>query len=167
MATTPAQNSHNKDIFLGDIIYPTSSVNVVNQGDIVMNDATLNSGNGGLRAVATQADMATFAGIAKQSSVLNSLGDLLPTVAVAFKNIFNLKTTAADVYKHGSKVFFNETADAQTVTVSTNAGARTVAVGYVVLPNENLLAGNLTVTGASGVTIPVAILANFPAASLA
>ncbi|MGH7745427.1 MAG: hypothetical protein ACREQ5_11635 [Candidatus Dormibacteria bacterium] len=166
MATVSA-NTHSQDIYLGTLVYATDATGVkpVNQGDIAVWDATLNGGNGAVRAAAAQADMAAYAGAATQSSFLNSLKEIEPTVAVAFKNVYMFKTTAAEVYKTGTKVFFLETADAQTITSSTNAGARTVAVGYVVLPNESLVAGS--VTGAAGVSVPVAVTANFPVASLA
>lgn len=168
MATVSA-NTHNKNIHDGDLLYPTdrSGVKVVNQGDIVMFDSTLNSANGGIRSALIQADMATYAGVALQNSQLNSLGDVLTTIMVAFKNVFMFKTTAAETYKHGDKVFLNETLDSQTIVKSTNTGARTVAVGFVVLPNENIMAGVLTITGATGTSIPVAVTANFPVASLA
>lgn len=171
------QNPANKDIFDGSLIYATDSsgVNVVNQGDVVVFDPALNSGNGGIRSAAVQADLVLagggYAGVALQQSFVQSLGDKLATIEVAFKNVLNFNTTAAEVYKHGQPVYFNETGVAggiyNQVTNSTNAGARTVKVGYVILPNEQIMSGNLTVTGASGTTISVAIVATFPAASLA
>ncbi len=165
-------NTHDKDIFDGHLIYATdqSGVKVANQGDIVMFDATLNGGLGGVRAVVPatgQGEMATYIGIAGQNSILNSLNDVLLTIDVNFKNVFKMKTTAADVYKHLTPVYWNETADAQTVIVSSNTGARTVKVGYVILPNEFLMNGTLSITGAAGITVPVAIVATSPVASLA
>ncbi len=142
------------------------------QGQIAVWDSTLNSGNGGIRPAATQADMADFVGIAEQNSILNSLGDQEPTVRVGFQGVYFMNTTAAEVYKFGTKVFFNETV-AQVVgaygqiTLGNNAGARTVPVGYVILPNQSMLAGITTITGAAGVTVPVAIVTNWPAAGLA
>jgi hypothetical protein len=140
----------------------------VYQGQISVWDATLNGGNGGVRAASTQADMATFIGIAEQNSILNSLLEQLPTVRVGVKNVYYLNTTAGEVYKYGTKVFFNETvAGALQITSGTNSGARTVAVGYVVLPNQTMLAGITSVTGAAGVTIPVAIVGVWPVAGIA
>jgi hypothetical protein len=167
-----SQNTHNKDIFDGTLVFATdqSGVHGVNQGDIAVFDSTLNSSKGGVRAVVPatgQGEMAHYVGIATQNSVLNSLNDVLLTVVIAFKNVFNLKTTASDVYTHLLPVYWNETADAQTVTVSTNSGARTIPVGYVVIPQEYLMNGNLSITGAAGILIPVAIVAHQPVASLA
>jgi hypothetical protein len=169
MSTAGAQNTHNKDIDDGTLIYAPdqTGTNVVNQGDIVVFDATLNGAAGGARTAASQADLAKYIGVATQNSILNSLNDILLTLEVAFKNVFNFKTTAGDVYTHLAPVYFNETADAQTVTVSTNSGARTVKIGYVVLPNEFIMNGTLSVTGAAGVTIPIAIVATYPVVGLA
>jgi len=148
------------------------------QGQLVVWDATLNGGNGGVRPAAAQADLANFVGVAEQNSQLNSLGDILPTVCVGFQGVYYFNTTAAEVYKFGTKVFYNETvpqivptlpAQVQPaqVTSSTNAGARTVAVGFVILPNEKLLAGISSITGAAGLQVPVAVVANWPTAGLA
>jgi hypothetical protein len=140
----------------------------VYQGQIAVWDATLNGGNGGVRAASTQADIANFIGVAEQNSILNSLLEQLPTVRVGFQGVYYLNTTAAEVYKYGTKVFFNESiAGALQVTSNTNAGARTIAVGYVILPNQTMLAGITTVTGAAGVQIPVAIIGQWPVVGLA
>lgn len=164
-----SQNTHNRDIFDGVLLYAPdqSGTNVVNQGDIVMFDSSLNSSKGGVRSVASQADMAEYIGCALENSILNSLNDVLLTLNVGFKNIYNFKTTAGETYTHLQKVFFNETADAQTITNGTNSGARTVAVGYIVLPQELIMNGNLSVLGAAGVSIPVAVVATYPVVGLA
>lgn len=167
-----SQNTHNKDIFDGTLVCATdqTGVKVVNQGDVVTFDKTLNSSQGGVRTITAQADMASggnvgFLGVAMANSILNSLNDVLLTIEVGFKNVFNFKTTSGETYYHLTKVYSAvDVADAQTVTTSTNSGGRTVPVGYVVLPNEYIMNGVLSVTGAAGVLIPVAITPNIPAA---
>lgn len=168
--STASTNTFNHRIDDGKIEYvpDLGGTNPTYQGQVVTFDSSLNSGNGGIRPATAQADMAHFAGIADQNSVLNSLNEQLPTVRVGFKNVYMLNTTAAETYKHGTKVYLNETvADSMTVTTSTNTGARTVAVGYVLLPNESLRTGITSITGAAGVQIPVAIVANYPVAGIA
>jgi len=173
-------NNFSHQIHDGKLLYVPDLTGTVPifQGQIAVFDATLNGGNGGIRPAASQADMTTFVGIAEQNSILNSLGDQLPTVRVGFKNIYFMNTTAAEVYKFGTVVFFNEAVPqvvgilpANTpygqVTASTNAGARTHAVGYVILPNQTMLAGITSVTGAVNVQIPVAVVAQFPVPGLA
>jgi hypothetical protein len=167
-----SQNTHNKDIYDGTLIFATdqSGVSGVNQGDITVFDSTLNSSKGGARAVVPatgQSEMAHYIGISRQNSVLNSLNDVLLTVDVAFKNVYNLKTTAGETYLHLQPVYWNETADAQTITNNTNSGARTVVVGYIILPQEFVMNGTLSIVGAAGILIPVAIVAHTPVASLA
>ena len=172
------QNPANKDIFDGTMIYATDStgVQIVNQGDIVVFDASLNAGNGGIRSAVVQADLVLagggYAGIAMQQSFVQSLGDKLSTIEIGFKCVWNFVSTPGETYKHGMPVFFNETGVGglginNQVTNSTNTGARTIKVGYVILPNEQLMSGNLTVLGATGTTISVAVVATFPAVSLA
>jgi hypothetical protein len=167
-----SQNTHSKDLFDGDALYATDQTGVsgVNQGDITVFDASLNSGAGGARAVVPatgQTEMAHYIGCSRQNSVLNSLNDLLLTVVVAFKNVYKFKTTAAETYHHLDAVYWNETADSQTIVKATNSGARTIIVGYVILPDELLLNGTLSITGAAGVNIPVAVVAHFPVSTLA
>lgn len=164
------QNTHAIDLHDGTIIHAPdqTGAHVCNQGNLGVFDTTLNSGLGGTRDVVTQADLAKFVGVALQNSILNSLNDVELTVEYAFKNVFKFKTTAGDVYTHLAPVYYNETAaDANTVTVSTNSGARTVIVGYVVLSGENIMNGILSVTGATNVQIQVAVRANYPVAALA
>lgn len=165
-----AGNSFVFEIADGHIICPPdlSGVKPITQGQVACWDTSLNSGNGGVRPATVQADLANYVGVAEQNSVLNSLNEQLPTVRIGVKNVYLFNTTAAETYKHGTKVYFNETAsDEMTITTNTNTGARTVAVGYVLLHNQDILAGNLSVTGAAGVQVPVAIVPNWPVASIA
>jgi hypothetical protein len=140
----------------------------IKQGQIAVFDATLNGALGGIRPVVTQADMAKYAGIADQNSILTSLNEKLPTVVCGFQNVYFMPTTAADVYTYGQKVFYNEVvADGQTITNGTNAGARTVPVGYIILPNESMMGGILSITGAAGLSIMVAVSGNYPVFGIA
>jgi DNA-binding XRE family transcriptional regulator len=165
-----SQNTHIRDIYDGTLVYAPdlTGTDVVNQGDIVVFDATLNGGLGGVRSAVAQADLAKYIGVATQNSVINSLNDKQTTIIVAFKNVFIFNTTAGDVYTHLAPVYFNETATgAQTVTVGTNSGARSVKVGYVVLPQELVMNGTLSITGAAGVVVQVAVAATYPIVGLA
>lgn len=138
------------------------------QGQIACWDATLNGGNGGIRAALTQADMAKYVGIAEQNSILNSLNEQLPTVRVGFKNVYRMNSTSAEVYKMGDPLYFNEAITGSlTVTSGTNAGARTKVVGYHILSNSTMLGGITTVTGSAGQEVLVAVVANWPIVGLA
>lgn len=167
MATTPS----NTDVFqLGGEWpgVPISGTSAINQGDLLMWDTAGNAGNGGARVPASQADMATYLGTAGQTNPVTSIGGNINNTNVeANGKVVQFKTTPGETYKHFDKVFFNETLDAQTIVKSTNSGARTVAVGYVQLPENLVAAGITSLTGASGVTIPVVLTPNYPAASAA
>ena len=145
---------------------PIVAGTVINQGDLVMWDATLNAGNGAARTPVTQADMATFLGFAAQQSPVASIGDSYTYLEIFRGGIVRAKTTAAEVYKHFTKVFFNETLDVQTIVASTNTGARTVAVGYALMADQDMMNGITTKTGAAGVDIDVWITPNFPVATI-
>jgi hypothetical protein len=136
----------------------------INQGDVVMWDTTLNSGNGGLRVAASQADMATYMGVAGQQSPIASLGDQINNLQIFIGGVFRFHTTAAEVYKMFTKVFLSETADAQTIIA--NATGRTIAVGYVIIPQELVMKGVLTITGAAGIDVQVWLTPNFPVATI-
>lgn len=170
MALTLGVNTFSVNIFDGKMTYAPdlSGVKPIKQGQVACFDDTLNGGNGGIRPALIQADMAKYAGIADQNSILNSLKEQLPSVVCGFKNVYFMPTTAADTYKHGDPVFLNEVVgDGQTITSGSNSGARTVPVGYALIPNESLLGGILSITGAAGLSIWVAVFANFPVASIA
>ena len=157
-----SQNTHSRDISNGLLVYATdqTGVKVCNQGDIVCWKSTLNGSKGGVEQVALPADMSTYAGIATQNSILTSLNDVLYTVMVAFKNVFLLKTVAGDTLKHGDAVYLYDSGgtitDAQTIT-NTQPSDATVVVGYVVLPQEQIMNGVLSITGGTGTTAPIAI----------
>lgn len=138
----------------------------INQGDIVMWDTSLSSGNGGMRVAATQGDMATYLGAAMQMSPVASLGDQVNNLGIGRGGIFRFHTTSGETYKMFTKVFLNETIDAQTIVASTNTGARTVPVGYIILPQQQVMSGVLTLTGAAGVDVQVWITPNFPVATI-
>jgi hypothetical protein len=150
-------------ILAGVPIVPNQAIN---QGDMVMWDVALNAGNGGLRVVATQADMATYMGVASQASPMASLGDTYSSIEILRGDIVRMHTTAAEVYKQFAKVWFNETVDAQTIVLSTNAGARTIAAGYIIIPQQATMTGVTSITGAAGVDIQVWIAPNYPVATI-
>jgi hypothetical protein len=177
-----SQNTSRFDIYDGVLIYAPdlTGVKPCHQGDIVCFDGTLNSGAGGVRQAIVQADLVLnlqnpvlgYAGVAVQNSILNSLGDQLTTVEVGFKNIFNFYTTSGEIYTEGQPVYLNETVvatngNSQQITNNNNSGLRSVKIGYVHLPQDLVMAGTLSITGAANIFVPVAVIANFPAASLA
>jgi hypothetical protein len=138
----------------------------INQGDMVCWDSSLNSSNGGLRVVAAQADMATYMGVAMQQSPFASLGDVFNTIEVRRGGAVRFNTTAAETYKMFTKVFFSETVDAQTIVASTNSGARTVACGYIILPQQLTMSGATTLVGAAGVQVQVWLTPAFPVSTI-
>lgn len=122
----------------------------INGGDMVY----WVSGSAAIKAVGSDANAATFAGIAKDTSFLNITGTkkYLSQLEVLSGGVFSLKTTAAETYNHGTALYAG--ADAQTVT--TVAG--TNIIGYVWFRP-----GQTTVTGAAGVNIDVLIAPKYPA----
>lgn len=134
----------------------------INQGDFIMWDTTLNAGNGGLRTPATQGDMATYMGVSKQQSPIASLGDLINTIAIRNGGVVRVHTTPAETYTMFQKVFFNETIDVQTITSNTNSGARTLPVGYIILPQQLAMGGSTNLLGAAGIDIQVWLSPQYP-----
>ena len=125
--------------------YPTTKTGSVdfNQGDLVY------SNSGVATVCASDANAHTLIGIARLASPMDPTpyGDsVYPDYAeVDYGGVYWMKTTASETYVHSTSVSFG--ADAQTVT--TVAG--TYAVGVCYLPDGS------TVTGASGVKVPVRI----------
>lgn len=118
-----------------------------NQGDLLFWDGT----NHLAKPVTADADCATLLGCAKSPSAVSSSLDVSSApkekvVQAGFLGIYMMKTTAAQTYYTGTKLYVG--ADAQTIT--TVAG--TNAVGVAMLPY-----GQTSVTGASGVSIPVLV----------
>jgi hypothetical protein len=112
--------------------------------------------------------MGGYMGVFEGQNPVASLGDLLLNIQICFGGIIFFKTTVGDVYTQFAPVYYNETVDAQTVTVSTNSAARSIKVGYVVPGNSSLVAGaagtSWNITGASGVYVQVWIAPYFPLA---
>jgi hypothetical protein len=148
----------------GDIAgMPVVPGQVIYQGDVLCWDATLNSALGAVRSVTNQADMATYIGISEQQSPVASLGDTINNVNIYKQAKMKFYTNPGDVFKMWVPVYFLETAsNAQTVTTSTNSGARTVPVGYCVLTQQLVGAGVLSYTGVAGQFIHVVITPNYP-----
>lgn len=109
--------------------------------------------------MAAAADFATFMGVAEfqnpQSSPIDN------TVAgnvsgqrymglVRREGIFPFLTTASEVYTHGLAIKMGAT----NLTIALDGGANQI-IGYVNLPDGS------TVTGATGVTVPIEIKSNF------
>jgi hypothetical protein len=88
------------------------------------------------------------------------------SIEVRRGGIIRLFTTAAETYKMFTKVFFNETIDAQTIVAATNSGARTVAVGYAILPQQNTMSGATTLVGAANTQIQVWLTPAYPVATI-
>ena len=144
---------------------PIVATETINQGDLLVWDATLNAGNGAARTPVTQADMADYLGVSNGQNPVRSLNDTSNYIPMYNKGVMRFQTTAGEVYTHLQKVFFNETLSVQTITNGTNAGARTVAVGFVCLEPQLIMAGTTSLTGAAGVVVNVFITPTFPAAS--
>lgn len=161
MASTPS-NTFRFNTYDGRLAgIPIVPGQAINQGDLLMWDTSLNSGNGGARVPAAQADMNAagggYFGVSDNTDPVASLGDYLNNVNAIIGGVCVFKTTAGDTYKMFTKVFFNETVDAQTITSNTNAGARTIPVGYAIIKPELVMAGTLTLAGAAGVNILVSL----------
>lgn len=119
------------------------------QGDLVYMDTTAHI----LKPVLSDANAAALAGVALQPSAVSSNLDngTVPAqsvIQVGWACVASLKTTVAETYYTGTSVYAG--ADAQTVT--TVAG--TNKIGVVVLPS-----GVSSVTGATGVSVPLRVLA--------
>jgi hypothetical protein len=164
---TVSRNTDVKETFDASLAgIPIVPGQAINQGDFVMWDATLNAGNGGLRTPVTQGDMATYMGIAKQQSPIASLGDLINTMGIRLVGIVRAHTTPGETYTMFQKVFFNETIDVQTITNNTNSGARTVQVGFIILPQQLTMGGSTSLLGAAGIDIQVWISPAYPVVQL-
>ncbi len=137
---------------------------VINSGDIIIWDPALLSGNGGARTPTVQADIALanggFLGTSRQQSPVASLGDYLNNIDYTKQGAVRLHSTAAETYKMFTPVYWNEAVDVQTVTnVST---ARTL-IGYIRLPQQSVMQGVLSITGAANVDLQVLLQPKFPA----
>jgi hypothetical protein len=148
---------------------PIALGQAINQGDLVCWDTTITTGggtNGGLRVVAAQSDMAKYMGVSEQQSPFASLGDQFYSIGIRRGGIVRLHTTASETYKMFQEVYWNETADVQTITNGTNTGGRTVPVGYIIIPQALVMNGVTTVVGAAGVDVQVWLTPNYPVATI-
>lgn len=123
----------------------------INQGDLVYLDTTAHIG----KSLDSDAHAAASMGIALgpsavSSSLDNSSAPAVPGIMVGWNVVANMKTTASETYVYGTKVYLG--ADAQTITtvVGTNL------IGTVILPVTQS-----SVTGASGVRVPVMVRNNY------
>lgn len=124
----------------------------INQGDLVQLDNAANIA----KVLTNDASAEFLAGIALEPSAVssnldNSGAPAAKAIAVGVGVVSGMKTTAAESYTDGDLVYVG--ADAGTVT--TVAG--TFAVGRVLLPSNVS-----SVTGATGVTVPVLIFGRLP-----
>lgn len=126
---------------------PVSVSFPIKQGELVYLDTAAHLA----KSADSDAHAATLLGVALQPSTVSSNLDngsapAEKTVMVAWDLVASLKTTAAEVYYHGTDVYLG--ADAQTITnvVGTNK------IGTVVLP-----AGVASVTGVAGLLIGVVV----------
>jgi hypothetical protein len=142
------------------------SAYAINQGDIVVWDSTLNSGAGGIRVPAAQSDMSKYIGVAAQQTPMASLGDVLLTLEVFRSCIVKLKGTNGETYYQYTPVYWNETVDVQSVTLSTNSNARTVPVGYVIVPQDLTMAGTYSVLAGANTDLQVWLNPKYPASYL-
>lgn len=124
----------------------------VNQGDMVYFDNAANI----VKALDTDANAANLAGVALDPSAVssnidNGLAPAVKAIAVGCGGVFFMKTTAAETYTDGDPMYVG--ADAGTVT----SVAATNSVGKVLLPSNVS-----SITGATGVTVPVLIYGRNP-----
>jgi hypothetical protein len=151
---------------------PAAGTGIINVGDLVVWDSASNLG---VRTPVTQADMAYYMGVADQqypeSSGLDAnaaqLGGPIASMVVNRSGIFWFYTTPAETYNPGDSVFFNETISVQTIVKSSNSGARTVFVGTYMpqgqtVMRNSLTSGQLSITGATGVIIPIWLSPKWP-----
>lgn len=124
----------------------------INQGDLVQFDNAANIA----KVLTNDASAANLAGIALEpsavsSSLDNSGAPAAKAIAVGVGVVSALKTTAAESYTDGDLVYVG--ADAGTVT--TVAGSN--PVGKVLLPSNVS-----SITGATGITVPVLVFGVTP-----
>lgn len=168
LTATTSRNPCAVDTFDGDIAgIPIAAGASINQGDFVVWDPAANSGNGGIRTPAVAGDMSLanggFIGIAGQQNPIASLGDPLNTLQLFFRGMYRMKTTAAEVYKMFTPVYFNDAVDVQTIT--SVIGTRT-AVGRIIIPQQQTMQGVQSVTGVANGDIWVWITPFFPLVSI-
>lgn len=136
----------------------------INQGDMVWFDTTAHE----MKPADTDAHMASFAGVACDSSVISlytnpsnaAVKQYSDGLMVLTEGVFFFKTTAGDTYHPGDTVYIG--ADAQTVT--NTVGGNTHPVGVVMIING---AASTTVAGATGTTVGVLILPQWPGTGVA
>jgi hypothetical protein len=168
LTPTTSRNSFVKHTFDGSLAgMPTAGSSYpINQGDIVCWDTTLNSGAGGLRTVAVQADMAKYVGVAAQQTPIASLGDSLLSLEIWQSVIVKLKGTSGETYYHFQEVYWNETVDVQTISNSTNSNARTNPVGWVIIPQDLCMNGIYSVLAGAATDVEVWLNPKYPASFL-
>lgn len=163
LGTTTSRNSFVKNTYDETLAgLPVKSGAAINQGDLVIWDTTANSNAGGLRTPVTQGDMANYVGVASQQTPVASLGDSLLTLAIWRSSIIKFKGTNGETYYNFTEVYFNETADVQTITLSTNSNARTVPVGWVILPSQLGMSGVFSLVAGAATDVPVWVNPKFP-----
>jgi hypothetical protein len=169
LTATTSRNPCAIDTYDGSLAgIPIGAGEAINQGDIVVWDPALNSGNGGLRTPAVLADMAIsgggFIGIAGQMNPVASLNDALNTLQIFNKNIVRLKTTSGETYKMFTEVYWNDQVDVQTITTAATGGR--TRVGYAILPAYQTMNGVQSITGTTNGEIQVWLVPAFPLASI-
>lgn len=166
MATNPVNNQVSKKA--GGYKWPidTGGSFDINQGDLVWFDTAVHE----LKPLASDANAATFAGVAADSSYLSlyasSAGAAIKKYSddglmVFTEGVYFFFTTAADVYHPGDPVY-QVTGKADTIT--NIIGANTKVLGYVWFASS---ASTTTVTGAAGVTVGILIVPLWPSTGLA
>lgn len=171
LSTTTSRNTRWVDTFDGrDPSVPILSTNVMNAGDLCCWD---HSGGLSVKTPTDQADMAYYMGVADIQNPVSSGIDanaeqlgIYYSMVVKRSGVLLFYATSGETYTPFTVVYFNETVSVQTVTSSTNSGARTVAVGYYFPTGQQIVRGgssNLDVTAVSGTIIPVWITPIYPA----
>lgn len=156
----------------GQIVFPLKSADAVNLGDLVVWDHT----NGTVRTPTNQSDMSLssggYCGVALQTNPVTSAIDAVNnvcTMLVARLGTFLFFGTSGDSFTTFAPVFFNENGSVQTVTVSTNSGARTQQVGLFMPTNTQLVANasgsSFAYTGVTGAYVRVWLTPLFPTLS--
>ena len=122
----------------------------INQGDLLYLDTSAHV----VKAIGSDANAATLVGVAADTSFRNLYGTKIYDTGIiqAYSaGIFFFNTTAAETYNEGTKMYYGT--DAQTLT---NV-AGTYAVGVC-----KMRAGVTSVTGASGTTVDVQVVQQWP-----
>jgi len=137
----PVDSSGSYDINQGDMVYLASGTSYL------------------LNPCASDTNAANLYGVAATSSYQNPFGtkQYFPDIVVYFGSVFLMSTTSGDTYNNGVAVYSNG-ADAQTIQITGGSHP----VGYAYLNIGSTIGTAPTLSGGSGVYLPVLIIAQKP-----